>query len=356
MTAETQPVPQVAPPDPPTWFQFLTVRPLVGYRDNLLFSNRNREASWLYGGNVEATLWRSPADGHHFTGLLFLEHFRYPDGRMVDAESIAYLTTQYRRDLNPTWQFGGDVNFLLQDQVFDVSTTEPTPVPIQARGQQLALRPGVTWRLATNRWLGLTLEGQRQFFERPLDDYWELGPLVEAGRRYGNRSEVALRYYFRRRWYDERNQFTADGFVVADTSLHYDLHEAKLAWKHHFDAARNWRGDLELGTLRNLDNGSGYFDHWRHQAATALRYRKDPWEAAARLRWSYYDYDLQTVLPDDPRRREKHVLGASVRGSRLLARQWRIYAEYALEVALSNRTFEEYRVHTIRTGLQWDLN
>src|SRR5690606_935219 len=129
-----------------------------------------------------------------------------------------------------------------------------------------------------------------------------------------------------------------------------------LVWKHHFDAARNWRGDLELGTLRNLDNGSGYFDHWRHQAALTLRYRRNPWEGTARLRFSNYDYDLQTVLPDDPRRREKHVLGASVRGSRLLARQWRMYAEYALEVALSNRAFEEYRVHTIRTGLQWDLN
>jgi hypothetical protein len=110
---------------------------------------------------------------------------------------------------------------------------------------------------------------------------------------------------------------------------------------------------LRLSGRLNRDDGSGYYDYARPQAALGLRYRRDGWELEVGGRVSHYAYRVQIAEPEDGTRRRRLEVQADVRVQRRLTRSIGVFVEYQYERTFANRAAEEYSVNTVSGGLEW---
>src|SRR5262249_13241657 len=156
--------------------------------------------------------------------------------------------------------------YVYQDQVVDVSATQPLLGTIPVKGHTVIVREGFRRDFGSNFWITLELPVQRQFYREPLDDYWEYGPRLTLGRTYGHQSELSLRYEITQRTYDHEPLRTAQGLPVPNSQRESTQHDARLTWKHYWDPRRRWRTTTRLSAYQSKDEGSGYFDYLKLQA------------------------------------------------------------------------------------------
>jgi hypothetical protein len=340
---------------PSPWDRFFNLRVSGGYNDNVtLAHNAPEQAPFIHTG-LEAVVSRVPVDGWFFNFTGMADDSRYLGPGSVDGETVVFALTEGKRQFPSGWQPGVGLQYLYQDQVLDVSTTETNQEALPVRGHSLGVRPGLRLDLTPHWWLSGEVPLGRQYYESPLDDYWESGGKVSAGYTYGHRSEIELGYEPLHRSYDTDSALDADGEPLGGQSKALWQHDVRLAWRHYWDEDRHWRTTLKLGAKANRDNGGGYFDFNRYSAGAQVRYRTRRWEISAEAGVYQYYYPVQTVSGPGSPTRERTEVSASLRCERQIAKHWRVFAEYNREHVLGNVTVEEYSVNQGNAGLSWEF-
>lgn len=354
--ADTEPL-----EDLPTWDKTYNLRIGAGYRDNLLLGHMATEKSVLLNGQFEATFLRLPVDGTQALFLFSADGTSYPDGKLADHEANLLTVAQVKRLFGSDWEAGITLQHLYQNQIIDATTsldeyaTLGGARTISIRGHSLRAVPSLKRSFAGNTWMELELVSERDILVQPLDDFWAFGPKLTLGYEYGNRSRVALSYGFLERLNDRANKLTTTGAVISGSHLHYADQEAALEWRHNWDAQRHWRTTARASYLRREDNGSGFFDYDRYQAAGQIRFVQKQWEFKAQVRASYYEYPVQTVSLTDLRYRNKLNAQFTLRGEYAIVKGVRFFTEFEHELLSSNREVDEFHVNTVITGVDWEF-
>jgi len=337
----------------PKWINDFSLRTGAGYRDNVSLSSRSPQDSALVATALEIILLRLPERGKQFTFFLSAEDVRFLSGSSVDKEQSAFAQALVKIDAGPGWQVSFAADYAYQNQVVDVSISEPGLGPIPIEGHGIVARPGLRRDFAGNYWTLLELPAKRQFFREPLDDYWEGGLRMTLGKSYGRKSELSVAYELWELAFDHAELRTTDGDPLPGTRRKQLQHEVRLSWKHYWDAKNRWRTTTRLTGKLSQDNGSGYFDYSRLQAAEQVLYHTEHWDVSAEAKVARYDYPVQTVSLTDLEKRRKTDLTFSFRCERRVARFLKIFAEFEREQAISNLEFDRYTVNTMKGGLNW---
>jgi hypothetical protein len=339
----------------PKWDHLIRLRTGFGYDDNVALASTDEEASTFFYTGLEAAFSRLAEAGPQLDFLITADDIRFFSDKVVDKEQVALVQAQLDQRWTPSWRSTLALEYFYQDQVLDVSITETNLARVQVLGHTFIARPGVRWDGAAGWWLALELQGERELLRAPLDNYWEVGPVWVAGRTYGHRSELSLGYEFSYRFYDEDEQLDEDGNPIAGTDRALRQHEARLTWRHYWDARRSWRTTAKLTYALNQDNGSGYFDFHKAQGSFQLRYGLPALEVLGEAKLAYYYFPVQTVSDVDDSNRQRVEAILSLRSELALTRFVKLFAEYEFEQVESNLSLEEYTVNTVRGGLIWEF-
>jgi hypothetical protein len=334
----------------PLWHGEAQVRGSLGYKHNITLSSTDPESSGFWMSGIEGILFRLPSDGWQFNALLDATDVRYFSSPAVDNEQVVVAVSEVTRDLGHDWETGVGLNYLFQNQVFDMSANYTDPDTIdQVVGHALTPR----WRVRKDvmpYWAEAELVVTRQLLQAPLDNYWQYGPRLMLGRSLGPRSEISLAYQLSRLDYDTREQVDASGLTLTNTSLSLNTHLVELNWTQTWDEQRRWRTTTRVGLELNQDNGSGFYDYRNYRLTQELRYRVERWEAKARVRFSYFDYLTQPVSAEDPSLRERTLIAFMLLAERTISRRLKIFANYTWEKSISNLSFDNYQSSLVTGG------
>lgn len=344
---------ELAPPEVSPWDLSVDVRGGVGYNDNVLLGPNRPERSAYWQTGLDLFLFRLPTEGAEFSLMVFGEDTRYFSARSTRKEQLYFGRAQIRRRQTGKGSAHLAVEYLYQNQILDASTTEFDLSIVPARGHTATLEPGWSWSLGRAGALELELPVSRQWYEQPLDSYWEAALRPGWTRKSASgRTRFAVTYEAQWRPYDTRRQVSADGFLVPDTRLRYFQQGVALEWRQDWDRHDRWHSTVKLAFDRNSDNGAGYFDYDRWYARGRLRYEAGPWEVSTRLSAAFYDYDLQRANGPDSGRRHKLLLTAELKVSRELGGRFKAFLEGAHEESLANDDTDEYAVNRVVTGVE----
>src|SRR5437667_5506072 len=265
----------------PKWEHDLSLRTGAGYRDNVGLASQSPKESAFIATGLEMIFLRLPENATQFSLFLSADDLHYLSSGPVDKEQTAFGQALVKTDCGSGWQVSLAAEYVYQDQVVDVSATEPGLRTVLIRGHTAIVREGLRRDFANNCWLMLELPVQRQFFQEPLDDYWEYGPRLTLGRTYGHQSDISVRYEITQRDYDHEPLRDAKGFAVPGSRRESTQQDARLAWKHYWDSQRHWRTTTKLAGKQSKDTGSGYFDYAKLQAGEQFLFRTAVWEISA---------------------------------------------------------------------------
>ena len=337
----------------PKWEHDFSLRTGAGYRDNVGLASQSPKESAFIETGLEMILVRLPENNTQFSLFLSADDLRFLSSGPVEKEQTAFAQALVKTDCGSGWQVSLAAEYVYQDQVVDVSVTEPGLTTIPVRGHTAILREGLRRDFANNYWMMVELPVQRQFFHEPLDDYSEYGPRLTLGHTYGHQSELSVRYEITQRRYDHEPLRDAKGFAVLHSHRESVQQDARLTWKHYWDTQRRWRATTKLAAKQSEDNGSGYFNYTKLQAGEQILFRTKLWEISAEAKLARYDYPVQTVGVADLAKRRSTEWGLNFRCERRVSRFLRIFAEYDRAETISNLALEQYVVNTVKGGLNW---
>lgn len=339
---------------PSVWTPSGSVRVGGGYRDNVLLSSFSPVGAGFVTVGGDLLLHRAPTDGTEVSVLASGDYTLFIDEPAADPEGLALFQADVKRDLGRDWRTGFRGQYLFLNQVFDVSATEVDLSTVTARGHTATLGPSVSKGLGDLWTLEAAVEGVRQLFDEPLDDYWELVPAVRVRRELGARGEAGLVYRFLPRWYDSRPPLDAEGNALPGR-LEFLAQEVELRPQIHWDAAKRWTTTLRLGALGNTDNGGGYFDYWRYGAGLQVRYRTERLTARIEVRGRWYDYQVQHSDGAGSPWRDKTDVAVTARLEYRPAGRWTVFAQYDTESTDDTVPDSSYEAATILAGVEWEL-
>jgi hypothetical protein len=342
-------------PKLPMWVHSVGVRGAFGYKDNVTLSHTGAQASAFWQSGLEAVVFRLPTHGWQFNFYASAEDVRYFDAPSVDSEQVVMAMAQAAKDLGRGWKSTWGLNYLFQNQVFDLSATYTNRGSIgQVLGHTLSPRGNVRKQFGAF-WAEAEAVGTRQLLDAPLDSFWLVGPRALLGYGYGRGSEVTLAYQWSHLAYDTREQVDTAGAAIPGTELALRMQGVELALSQVWDEKRRWQTTTRLGYEANLDNGSGFYDYDVFRFVQQLRFRTPTWEITAQVRVGYYDYATQTVIATDNSPRERTWITASLRAEKKLTSHWRLHAAYYFDRSRSDLDFDDYRANMVLGGVGYEF-
>jgi hypothetical protein len=342
-------------PLPPQWDAVFTLRAGGGYKDNVFLSHADPRPSAFLSAGAEAMALRLAPQGPQLTFFASADGRRFLSRHVEHTEYVAFSQVQLEHDFNQTFEGSFSAQYFYQDQVLDVSVSETNRQAVAARGHTLTLRPAIRVALPQRSWLSVEPSVTRQYFEDPLDDYWEAGPKITVGRTYGHASQISLSYEPWWRFYDTDPARTTTGAAILGSHRQRIQNEGRLTWRHNWDEQKHWRTAATVGTRLNKENGEGFSDYTRWFMTARIVYRATPWEISTEARLGQYEYDTQTVSAADLSKRRRTEWLAVVNLQRELIKGLKIMASYEYEETRSNDQLETYTVNTLSGSLQWEF-
>ncbi|HTG45679.1 MAG TPA: hypothetical protein VK633_14245 [Verrucomicrobiae bacterium] len=337
------------------WERTVNLRGAFGYKDNVLLSHTQREASPFWQSALDFSLIRAALDdGPSVTFFLTGEDRRYFSSSEVEKEQLILSQAKFTQEISSEWALGGLAQYLYADQVFDASATEQFIQALKVKSHNIQFAPFVTRSLPGKMELELKFTGERQLFNEPLDDYWEIGPQLTWTKQYGHRSSAALSYTYDDRRYDTRRQLDLAFQPVENSSLRFDQHEFEGVINHSWDARRRWRSRARFLFEVNQDNGSGYYDYYRYRFSQRFGYYSKSWQATVEGKVLHYDYQRQPV-PGTAELRQVWEYVAGLHLEKTIWNQLKIFADTEHEIVKSNYQVEEYWVNTLMGGVDWEF-
>jgi len=341
-------------PTLPRWEHDVSVETGAGYKDNVTLSHAAPEASPFFRAAADAMVFNLDLTGPQFTAFVSGEHRQYFSAPALDDEQLVFGEAQVKLPIHDHAVASLAADYIYQNQVLDVSTTETEREAIRVRGHTLTARPRWQVSLLQSAWIGLEAPLARQYLDEPLDDYWEGGPKIELGWK-ARRSELTVDYQAARRAYDDLAALDANGAPLPDEPRRFTEHIARLSWRQYWNVRKRWRTTARLGFKANRDNGGGYFDYNRLSGSGEIRYRTDQWDLKAGARASFYQYLVQPAGPNDPSRRERTEVILTASAERKLTRWLWLTAQFEHERIWSNEILDTYTVNTVTGGLKCEF-
>lgn len=344
------------------WDHSVNLRGALGYKDNVLLSSIEKQGSAFWQTALDAMLLRADLEsGANLTLFLTAEDRRYFADIDVEKEQLVLMQGKYERPFaNDDWFWSTTLQYLYIDQVFDASATEQLlqTLPVKSHNYQVA--PAIGRNLPWNSKLELKLVAERQHFNQPLDDYWEIGPQLTYTKVYGHKSEASASYTYDHRLYDTREELDLNFTRVEGTSLAYQQHEFELGLNHSWDQERHWRSRARLLFEINDDSGSGFYDYKRYRLSKRIGYYGKDWLATLEGRILHYDYDVQPVFDEaagapgnEIRANWEYIIAAHVEKN--VWRKLSVFGDLEYEIVNSNYPAEEYDVTTVMAGVDWEF-
>lgn len=333
------------------WNYSGSLRGGFGYKDNVLLSHTNAQGSAFLMSGAEFMIFRLPTRGWLFSFFADVTDWRFFNSPAVNNEQLALAAAQLSKNFGNGWKSVWGLNYLFQNQVYDNSAnyTSNTTVGI-IKGNTVSPR----WALHKTFdpiWLQAELTATRQWLDSPLDSYWQFGPRAVVGHGWGYDSELALAYQYSRLDYDNREQVSASGQALTNTSLTMNTHFVELSVTEVWDPKKHWQTISTAGFEATLDNGSGYYNYNCYRLSQRLRFRDEQWEVVAQAGVNYYDYSIQTVSATDLSLRSKTMITLLLRAERKLFKHLMAQAGYSWDRSISNLDFDDYRAGTVTAGL-----
>jgi hypothetical protein len=337
------------------WEKSVNLRGALGYKDNVLLSNLNREGSGFWLSGLDFSLLRASLDGGpQVTVFASGEDRRYFSSEEIRKEQLVLSQAKVTQEFAENWAVGGIAQYLYADQVFDASATEELFETLPVKSHNMQVAPIVTRELPWNSELELRLNGERQFFNEPLDDYWEIGTELTYTKKYGNRSTISFSYTYDHRLYDTRNALDLDREPIENIPLRFDQHELELTLNHSWDKERHWRSRFRVLFEINQDNGPGFYDYYRYRVMKRFGYWGKDWQATIEGKVLHYDYQEQPV-PGSAEVREIWEYVLALHGEKTIWKKLKVFADNEFEVVNSNYGVEEYTVNTVMVGVDWEF-
>jgi hypothetical protein len=346
--------PELAPLAP-QWDALLTLSGGAGFKDNVFLSHVAPKGSAFVSGGAEVMAFRLAPTGPQFNFFGNVDAQRFLARDAQHTEVVAFEQAQLEQEFGERWKGSLALQYLYQDEILDISVSETNREAARVIGHRLTARPGARLNLPHQLWVAVEPGASRQFFQSPLDDYWEVNPTLTLGRNLGRKSEISLGYTPAWLVYDNTPTYTETGAAIPGSQRKRFQQEVRANWRQTWDEPQHWRTTLTLGTKLNEENGGGYFDYTRWLASGRIEYRAEPWRLSATGRLAYYDYANQTVSSTDPskRRRTEVTFGGQVEWR--LCKRLILATGYEYEQVLSDDSLETYTVNTVSGTLRWEF-
>jgi len=333
------------------WEKLVSVRTMAGYKDNVLLSAQDPDASGFVGLLLEAIVWRPIGASGEIQAFLVGEHRQFLSATDLEREQTVVAQVAYEHHLSYQWTVKAPVEVLYVDQILDVSATEDVKQAARVLGHTLALRPAVQrhWVPGT---LELELSGLRQLYQAPLDPSWELGTELKWQQSFASHSQGEIAYGFGQTWHDDEPERTAGGEPVPGSRRTIQRHDLLLELRQDWGNAGDWRLTIQASGRYATDLASGYYDFVRPAVGVRLRYRRAGWLAEGRIRFRHYRYLTQKASDSVGNLRRRTEMAAELRVERVLLPWLRVFAEYQYEETFANRPLEEYSANTVSGGFE----
>ena len=336
------------------WQRFYSVSTGIGYRDNVLLSAVDDRGTPFIHTSGDITIARAAQEGAQVNVFFSIEDNRFLDAPDLEGERFVMGQAQVRHDLNDFFEGGLTFQYLMQDQVLDISEDFSTPLRLPTIAHSYTVRPDVRRYFNGGWWMELGGLFSRQELDTPLDSYWEQGARIGFSGYYGRRSQWEFYGQFSDRRYDTRTTTDSQGFSLPGTRLSYFQQEYGFRVRHVWDDAKHFRTTSRLNIQLTEDSGGGYFDYQRVQLQQQLQWKAEPWDITVNGKLSTYRYPLQPV-GSAAEVRERLIVSAGVNIRRNLGGPWIAFLSAEWEDNLSNEPLDEYRSMSVMTGVTLDF-
>jgi hypothetical protein len=326
----------------------------MGFKDNVFLSNANPKSSPFASGSAELLVLRLAPAGPRVNFFANAEGQFFFDG-LSHKEYTAFSQISVEQDFNDTLTGAMAAHYFYQDQILDVSVSETNRQAIPVIGHSLSLEPRLRAQFPGQTWIEVSVPASRQIYNAPLDDYWDVGARLAAGRDYGRGSQLSISYSPHWQPYDRDPARTASGQTITNSHRASFQQDARLVWKHNWDERKHWRTTATLGARWNEENGGGYSDYVRWLASGRVRYVNAGWDISGDGRVAYYDYRNQTVSATDLSKRRRTEWSAAFNVERQLIERLALVLRYEYETIWSNDPLETYSVNTVSASLRLEF-
>jgi hypothetical protein len=337
------------------WDTSCNLRAGMGYRDNVLYSAVQPEASSFVLTGIDFMTFHLGADGSQLIFLVSGDDKIFLNENVVPKEQYAFVQTSYKKEFLPRWTFKSTVGYVYQDQVFDASESQDLRMNVHAQGHRLNAAQLVRYDLPRDWHAEASVEGVRQWLASPLDSYWELTPEFTLGWDPNSKTDLSLNYRFTHRPYDHRVAADTDGTPREGTKLAYAQHDWFARWRQSWGSGSRWSSTWRAGLVMSLDNGGGYYDYDRLYGGLQLTYKLKRWALIGGARCDYYDYPYQAISEDDPRLRQKTLVVLNARSELKLGKRWMWFVEYEFEQSFAPADYDQYAVNTVSSGMDFEF-
>ena len=356
--AETNLIPENIPlwTEAMLWDEQISLSSGLGYNNNVLLSAFNPHGSAFNINGLDSMVMRVPLDGWQIVGSIIGDDIRYWHDVGTSREDTFVGSLRVERDLSDDWQAGLEVRGLYEDQVLDVSTSLGVPATALVQGYGITAQPSLRKVLVAGLWLKLEVPVTRWLFQAPLDDYWEVGPVVTAGYDFNRRADVTLSYGASWQNHDEWTALDAYGRPLPQM-LEIFQDRAELVWHQYWDAGRHWRSSTRLVFSYQEDNGGGYFNYYQYQTIEDLRWQTDGWNIQGSAQIAYQDYPVQTIEPHNPQTLYRNLLNLSFEAERRLFKGLKSFAKLEYQQSVSNQggAAGDFNATTVSGGLRYEF-
>lgn len=337
------------------WDGSVQIRSAIGYKDNVLLSPAGREQSTFIKAGAEVLVWRLPTDGTQFSVFASGSDTRFLDSVSAQREQLGIVSARVEHQFNQRLVAGVSMQYIYQDQVFDVSATEPILRTVRLRGHGLSPRLFMKYQLAAKWWMESELGLTRQYLDAPLDDYWEYGLALSVHFKPAPASELSVKSTLANRSYDQRSVLRGGANLPGSESLEFFRSGAEITWIQTLDQKGRWRLKNSLGLQRSEDNGNGFFDYNRYALQKQLVYAGSKWRFSLEGDLYYYDFENQPVSLSLPQMRERANLTLGLGIYRRINRYLKAGLEGEQESSFSNELNSDYLAHTVSLNLVFEF-
>jgi hypothetical protein len=337
------------------WNETIDLRGTIGYKDNVTLSNTNRQGSPFRDAGADLTVFRLPTGHWIFSLFASADETTYFGGQAEPKEEVVIAGLQAMRQFPENWSSGFGLSYFYQHQILDLTAELTNQAAIsQVTGNNFTGR-WLTRKEFKTDWAQLDLSGGREVMAAPLDSFWQLGPRLGLGRRYGQGSEVNLTYQWNYMIYDTRQQVSRLGYALPGTSLRFTSQMVEINWHQAWDKARHWHTFLTAGDDLNNDNGPGYFNFSQYRLAPRIEYQGKTWKIGAFARAGYYFYPIQPASFGSSTLRERIWLSTGLHAEKQILKPLKIFAEYLFDRSSSDVETDTYYNDTVRMGFDWQF-
>ena len=336
------------------WVASVTTDLSAGYKDNILLSHADREASAFVRGGVDCFAWRPSAGRMDYLGYLAAEGTRFLSSSSVDKEIASMLRFESRYTLSDAWLFTLAVQGAYHDQVLDVSDIASRSEIGEFKVFSRAVNPLVRWSVSRTVWIEAegTLHGES--YQGGTND----ATVTEAGVRVGwplaDWAEFQVQGTERERKFERRPWLAANGVPEPDSRLVTNEREVSARLQFRWGSKPAWKTVTRVGESRYEDNGVGFLNYRERFVRQDIEWKHGRWAIALDARAKRQDFPQQflgrgTVRPH--RVSDEYFANLSV--EREVSKRWTLFVAYEWERHRSNDILVAYKVNEGLLGARW---